>query len=133
MAAALLLRQIQDSSSLQDADQRLRSQPASLEQLYAQTVEQMNRQTEGDAALGRKVLTVLLGAQEPVTTETLLDAVATDVGWKRTSDQAQVEQRIDQCVQCCGGLVGRSDGNTVRLIHATAHHYLKLHGVSNGS
>lgn len=94
-------------------------------------MERINKQTGDDAALGKKVLSVLLAAQEPVTTEVLLNAVARDAGWEKSSDQVQLEQRIDRCVHCCGGLVARSDSNIVSLVHSTAQRYLEHHGVLN--
>lgn len=94
-------------------------------------MKRIDSQAGGDAALGRKVLSVLHAAQEPVTTEALLAAVAGEAGWERTSDHAQLEQQINRCIQCCGGLVVRSDSNIVWLIHHTAKCYLEHHGVLN--
>ena len=94
-------------------------------------MEQINKQTEGDAALGRKVLSELLIAQEPMTTARLLDAVAGDAGWEATSDQIQIDKRVDRCVQCSKGLVmlvACDDGNTVRFVHYSVRNYLEAHG-----
>ena len=96
--------------------------------MYAQLIERINSQTEGDAALGRKVLSELLVAQEPMTVAKLLDGVARDAGWERTSDPIQVEKRIARCMRCCGVIVARN-GNIIGLIHYTAKEYLERYGV----
>jgi hypothetical protein len=129
--AALMVGQIRDNSSAQDIDQILDSQPTTLEQLYAQIMERINSQAEGDAALARRVLSELLTAQRPPTIATMLDVVGRDAGWERTSDPIQVETRIAQCVQCCRGLVARSNGN-IGFVHLTVQQYLEHHGVSSG-
>jgi hypothetical protein len=128
--AKLMIGQMQDNSSAQEVDRILDSLPAGLEQLYAQIIERIDGQTKDDAVLGRRVLSELLTAQRSTMTVTLLDAVGRDAGWERTSDPVQVETRIARCVQCCGGLVARGNGN-IGFIHFTVQQYLEHHGVSS--
>jgi hypothetical protein len=117
----MIVGQIQYNTSTQDIDRHVRLQPApTLERLYARVMKQIIEQTDRDATLGIKVLSELLRAQRPMTTKSLLDAIAKDAGWERTYDQVQLDKRIERCVQCCKGLVARSDGDVVRLVHYTA-------------
>jgi hypothetical protein len=104
-----------------------------MDQVYAQVVERINSQAEGDAALGRMVLSELLVARGPTTIATLLDVVAArDTTWERTSDPIRMEKQIDWCLQCCGGLAVCHNGN-VSLIHLTTRQYLERYGVLSGS
>jgi hypothetical protein len=96
-------------------------------------MEQINRQAAGDSALGKKVLSELLVADEPMTTGRLLDAVSRDVGWERTSNQAEIDKQIDRCVQSCRGLVSLvacDGGNEVVSVHSTFKQYLGRYGFS---
>jgi hypothetical protein len=132
--AKLLIDQMPDNTSAQDFDRTWRLQPSSIEQAFARVMELINGQSEGDAALGRRVLSEILVAHEPMKTRTLLDVAASDAGWERTFDQVQIDKRIARCVQCCGGLVhlvARDDGNVVVFVHYTVRNYLETHGVSN--
>jgi hypothetical protein len=130
----LIVGQIQDDTSAQDIDQILHKIPSSLDGLLAQIMEQISSQAEGDAELGRSVLCKLFAAQEPMRTETLLDAMARDTGWEITSDQVQNDRHINRCVQCCKGLIGlvaQDDGNVVAFVHFSVKDYLEVNGVSN--
>jgi hypothetical protein len=96
-----------------------------------QIIERIDSQTEGDIVLGRRVFSELFITQGLITTAILLDAVGRDARWERTSDPIQVETLIARCVQCCRGLVARSNNN-IRFIHLTAYQYFEHHGVSSG-
>ena len=131
--AKQILHQLPEVASAQALDQTLLQVPSTLEALYTLTTQQIIEQAEDDAKLGRRVLSELLVAPQPMPAETLLDAVAGDVGWEKTYDPVLIEERINRCVRCCRDLITRTEGDIILFTHRTVKEYLEVHGIPGTS
>ncbi|KAJ7844324.1 ankyrin repeat-containing domain protein [Mycena leptocephala] len=97
-----------------------------LDRVYRETMDRIDGQPEHDRELARQALLWVTAAKRLLSVSELTEALAVKLGTPAfdTSDLADV----DSIMSVCGGLVTVDQTHDViRLIHPTAHHYLKHH------
>ncbi|EFI26923.1 ankyrin repeat domain-containing protein 29 [Coprinopsis cinerea okayama7 len=114
--AALQLEALQQCSTIASVQETLDRFPAKLEEMYAVTVARIERQSPEYAALAKRVLTLLLCAQAPLTVAELRYVIATDSTMHRYEGSRVVD--INTLVSVCCGLVHVGKNGIVQLVRA---------------
>lgn len=129
MLAELLLDQLSEAANKADFDQMVtaNSDTRSLDQIYGRPLQQLNEQEENDSRLGNRVLKEMLAADQLLSAEELLDAVADDGQWQ-VGDRNNVDARTQRCLQCCSGLVICNRKGKFRFVHRSARQFLRRNG-----
>ncbi|RYP68349.1 hypothetical protein DL771_006735 [Monosporascus sp. 5C6A] len=95
-----------------------------LDEAYDEAIKRIDSQLSEDSALAKSVLSWIIYAQRPLTTEELCHALAVEPG-EDELDQDNIPD-IEDIVSVCAGLVTVDrESNIIRLVHYTTQEYFE--------
>ncbi|VUC20102.1 unnamed protein product [Clonostachys rosea] len=98
--------------------------PKELDETYEQTMQRIQNQDEGQAALAHKVLYWISCSLRPLTTAELRHALAVEPGDEDLDEDGLYETEL--MVSVCAGLVTiNEENNQIRLVHYTTQSYFE--------
>lgn len=124
--AALQIKTILNKQTAGDMDEALEQLPRDLDDAFAETLQRIRKQPDGQDTLSMETLMWIAHARRPLLVAELSEALAIKPG--STSLKPRFRPSQKRMVDCCMGLVTVDEKSSViRLVHFSVQEYLYKH------